>query len=328
MYKENTLRINSNLLIKINKLIFVICLLWLGTSAVAQAAVPNGWWTAIANDQTSDIEAMLQQGVDPNAVDPRGEPSIMLAVRRKAWDVFDVLAADPRTNVNITNRLDETPLMYLAIVGQTDRARALIRRGAEVNRLGWTPLHYAASTGQMDMAKMLLADKAIVNAPGPDGTTPLMMAALSGSDAMVQLLLKAGADPTTRNLKGQTAADWARQKNFTALAGKLDALAEKVLTQRRIRREKDIANKAQAIPVPEPGGGDGAQVPSGPLPAGRPAPGTGYPGTGGQGVVTDMSPPAAAQPARPAAPEAPAQPQGNGTSRYFNLEGPVPDAGH
>ncbi|HEU0229936.1 MAG TPA: ankyrin repeat domain-containing protein, partial [Burkholderiaceae bacterium] len=107
--------------------------------ASAHAAVPDGWWTDIANNRVSDIEGMLLQGANPNAIDPHGDPSIMFAVRRKAWDVFDALAADPQTNVNLANRLDETPLMYLAIVGQTARARTLIQRGAKVNRLGWTP---------------------------------------------------------------------------------------------------------------------------------------------------------------------------------------------
>src|SRR3546814_10285284 len=110
---------------------------------VAHAAVPADWWVDIVNDRVDDVGVMLRQGADPNAISPKGQPSIMLAVRNGAWHVYDLLAADPKTNVNITNGHDETPLMYLAVVGQTKRALALIRRGAEVNRLGWTPLHYA-----------------------------------------------------------------------------------------------------------------------------------------------------------------------------------------
>ena len=49
-------------------------------------------------------------------------------------------------------------LLRLAIAGQTERAKKLIARGAQVNRLGWTPLHYAASKGQMEMARMLRGD--------------------------------------------------------------------------------------------------------------------------------------------------------------------------
>src|SRR5690606_30864243 len=110
----------------------------------------------------------------------------------------------------------ETPLMYLAVLGETKRAQALIRRGAMVNRLGWTPLHYAASTGKVETAKMLIANKAIIDAPAPDGTTALMMAAHSGSSSMVQLLLDHGAEVTTRNLQKLDAADWAREKKHTA----------------------------------------------------------------------------------------------------------------
>lgn len=291
---------------------------WATAASSAQQAAPEGWWADVANDQVSSIEGMLLNGADPNAVNQQGDPSIMLAVRRKAWGVFDALAADPQTNVNITNSADETPLMYLAITGQTARAQALIRRGAHVNRLGWTPLHYAASMGKVDTARMLLANKAIVNAPSPDGTTPLMMAAFSGSDAMVQLLLDAGADVTTRNLKGQSAADWARHKGFGDLAGKLDALADKVQARRRAQREKDLANQAHAIPVPAPGG-EGLEAPREAPASPEPPP---LPNAAAPGAA-----PAGQTPPSGASGNAAGQ-GGNGTSQYFNLGGPTQNAGH
>jgi ankyrin repeat protein len=114
--------------------------------------------------------------------------------------------------------------MYLCILGQTERARALIAAGAQVNRLGWTPLHYAASKAQVETARMLIGRGAIVNAPGPDGTTPLMMAALSGKPEIVRLLLSKGADPAMINAAHETAADWARKRNHESLAAGLDDL--------------------------------------------------------------------------------------------------------
>lgn len=187
----------------------------------ALAARPADAQVYIANDQASEVKDLLAQGWNPNTV-VRGQPAIMQAVRDNAWAVFDVLAADRRTNVNVANPSDETPLMYLAVQGQTARAKSLIARGAQVNRLGWTPLHYAASKAHLDTAKLLLADQAIVNAPGPDGTTPLMMAGYSGSQPMVQLLLDSGADPTMRNLQGLDAAAWARSAKYDDLAKSLD----------------------------------------------------------------------------------------------------------
>src|SRR3546814_10299728 len=105
-----------------------------------------------------------------------------------------------------------------------------------VNRLGWTPLQYAASKGHLDTVKMLVANKALVNAPGPDGTTALMMAAYGGSEPVVRFLLESGADATMQNLQKQDAADWARLKKHTSLADNLDELSTSVLAQRANRK--------------------------------------------------------------------------------------------
>lgn len=223
--------------------------LWLGVAGAllcvaAQAATFSDWWVDIANDRASNVKTMLAQGADPNALSPKGQPAIMQAIRDGAWDVYDILAANKKTALNAININKETPLMYLAVQGQTKRAQDLIRRGAMVNRLGWTPLQYAASTGQVETAKMLIANKAIINAPASDGTTALMMAAHSGSTAMVQLLLDHGAEVTTRNLQQLDAADWARAKKHAELAARLDALIERTLKQRAALRGEGQASNA------------------------------------------------------------------------------------
>ena len=242
----------------------------LGVAApAAQAANPADWWVYVANDYPDDIRDLLKQGADPNVRYKNGQPALMRAVVDGAWNVFDVIAADKRTDVNAENPAGETPLMYLAIAGQTERAKKLIARGAQVNRLGWTPLHYAASKGQMEMARLLLAQHAMPNAPAPNGETPLMMAALSGRKPMVDLLLKAGADVGTRDTKGQTAADWARTGKSTALATQLDTLIAQQDEARRKRRAggpADAAAGTAAAPVAAPAE---AQAPA---PAPAPAP--------------------------------------------------------
>ena len=50
---------------------------------------------------------------------------------------------------------------------------------------------------------------AVVNGRGPEGSTPLMYAALYGDAALVKALLDAGADPNIRNHAGATALTWA-----------------------------------------------------------------------------------------------------------------------
>ena len=225
---------------------------------------------------------MLAQGADPNVRFQNGQPALMRAVVAGAWNVFDAIAADRRTDVNAENPAGETPLMYLAIAGQTERARALIARGAQVNRLGWTPLHYAASKGQLAMAQLLLQHKAMVNAPGPSGETPLMMAALSGSKPMVELLLKAGADVTTRDTKGQNAADWATTGKSTKLAAELRELIARQDRDKQARRAaRGEANRwmmRRCRPSRQPARGRTAPPSLAPPPVASPSPAPG-PGT-------------------------------------------------
>lgn len=204
----------------------------------AHGANPSDWWVDITNDRAANVKTMLTKGADPNAVSPDGQPAIMQAIREGAWDVYDVLLNDQGTVLNAINIHRETPLMYLAVVGETKRAQDLIRRGALVNRLGgWTPLQYAASKGHLDTVKMLVEHKAIVNAQAPDGTSALMMAAYGGSEPVVRYLLEQGADVTMRNLNKWDAADWARQKKHTSLAKALDDLTAAKLASRNAQRQ-------------------------------------------------------------------------------------------
>jgi len=206
------------------------CLISLSLSA--GAASIDDWWFYVRNDFIHRIEPLLKEGVDPNRVSPDGQPTLVEAVRTKAWKTYDAFVALPNINLEATNNDGENALMLLSVLGETQRAKHLIDRGAQVNKLGWTPLHYAASRNKQDIAQLLISRGAMINAPAPDGTTPLMMAALSKSNAMVDLLLKAGADPTTRNLSNLSAADWARSANAEKLAERLDAQALQVENQR------------------------------------------------------------------------------------------------
>ncbi|MEO6986854.1 MAG: ankyrin repeat domain-containing protein [Paralcaligenes sp.] len=288
---------------RVKDLGLLVCLVSLLLCTAARAANPADWWIDITNDRAADIKTMLAEGADPNAISPKGQPSIMQAVRDGAWKVYDVLAADHKTAVNALNISHETPLMYLAVVGQTQRAEALIRRGAQVNRLGWTPLHYAASKGHLDTVRMLIAHKAIIDAPSPDGTTALMMAAYAGSDQVVQALLAAGAVVIVQNLGHHNAADWARQGNHNALADRLDALIKKTLAAQASQHDKNMAEQAAT-----PGTAARTVDITGSSEAGaRAKPGPGAT-TGGEPAVGSNAQPAAKKD------------DSNSTSRYFNSE--------
>lgn len=184
-------------------------------------AVDDDFWIDIKNNREQAVMRYLAQGVDPNISSREELPAVMWAIQNQAWRVYDLLVAHRQFDPNVANEYNETPLMYLAILGEDQRALELIDKGAQVRRLGWTPLHYAASKGHVSTAQLLLQHGALVNAPAPDGTTPLMMAARSGDRAMVNMLLQQGADPTVRSLNQLTAADWAEANKQTRIASQL-----------------------------------------------------------------------------------------------------------
>ena len=214
---------------KFSNLLFLIVFAFLFANPGASSAQnPDEIWIYVQNDRVGQVKALLDQGLDPNSRTNIGNPILMQAVRDNSWAVFDLVLENPATEINILNGYQETPLMYVSIVGDLNRAKRLVAKGAEVNHLGWTPLHYAASKGHVEVVKYLLSIGAMPNAPAPDGTSPIMMAARSGSLDAVQVLLNAGADPSAININGENAVNAARDNGHTSLA---DSLA-KVIARR------------------------------------------------------------------------------------------------
>jgi len=201
----------------------------------AQSQAETDLWVFVQNDRSDRVQKMLEKGLDPNTRTSLGNPIIMQAVRDGAWTVFDILLKHPDTDINILNGYQETPLMYVSLMGDLNRAKALVARGATINQLGWTPLHYAAAKGQVSVVEFLLEQGALPNSPAPNGESPIMMAASAGAIDTVQLLIKAGADPTAIDMNGNDAITAARDKGHTQLSQAL----EKIVRERSQREQKE-----------------------------------------------------------------------------------------
>lgn len=182
-------------------------------SFLSQAGSYEDFFRAVRSDNASSIQALLNRGFDPNTVDEQGQTGLLIAMREPSPKVLQVLLDSPKTNVELRNAKDESPLMLAALKGQQDLVTRLIARDADVNKPGWAPLHYAATGGHVAVMKQLLDNYAFIDAQSPNGTTPLMMAAMYGSTAAVQLLLDEGADTAMKNQLGMTALDFARRAN-------------------------------------------------------------------------------------------------------------------
>ena len=176
------------------------------------------FFTAIKQDNAGVVQQLLARGFDPNTIDPKGQHGLYLALQEPSLKVAQVLTDWPKTDVNKLNAQGESPLMIAALKGELDMAASLIKKDADVNKTGWTPLHYAASKGHLAIMSLLLDNNAYIDAESPNGTTPLMMAAMYGTAPAVQLLLEAGADPMLKNQQNLSAIDFAHRASRTESA--------------------------------------------------------------------------------------------------------------
>ena len=121
-----------------------------------------------------------------------------------------------------------TGLQVAVFFGDTATTRAVLDCGASIDQPdddGITPLGWAAIGNQTNVARVLIERGADLNHVDKKGMTPLLYAASIdyGDSAMIDLLLKSGANRNARTREGQTAAALARQYKHIHLYKSLGA---------------------------------------------------------------------------------------------------------
>ncbi len=114
--------------------------------------------------------------------------------------------------------------------GELRMVKMLVEAGADPNGTpNNPPLVSAAYRGRFRVVEYLLAQPKIeVNKHDIDGLTALWAAAKNGSAGMVDMLLKAGADRSLKNERGETPEDKARQSidKFEGVIKRLERTTE------------------------------------------------------------------------------------------------------
>ncbi|MEP6943855.1 MAG: ankyrin repeat domain-containing protein, partial [Betaproteobacteria bacterium] len=187
------------------------------TPALAQTqALYDRFVQSVATDRSDDVAALLARGMDPNTVDPNGEPMLVVAARA-GWEPTTDILLKAGAKIDAKNSFGDTAIMVASLNGHLALVKKFFARGAEINPSGWTPLAYAATNGQTEVARYLLEVGAKINAPSANGTTPLMMAVRGGHAATVDLLIAKGADVNLRNQNDATALAWATRGGFATI---------------------------------------------------------------------------------------------------------------
>ena len=113
-----------------------------------------------------------------------------------------------KADVNAPQNDGTTALMWAVRLDDLETADQLIRAGAKVstvNRVGATALALAAINGSAAMLQKLIKAGADPNAPlSPTGDTALMMAARTGNPAALNALIESGANVNARESWGGT----------------------------------------------------------------------------------------------------------------------------
>jgi len=174
---------------------------------------------AVRNAKLKEVASFLARGADVEATDADGNTLLMLAVREKDAPMTDLLLR-ARARVNVRNLRDETPLMLAAWSRCEPCVEMLLERDALIDNPAapWTPLHYAAHQGDARIVARLLQAGAKPDARSANGTTPLMMGAMSGVPDVAKVLMKGGADPALRNVNQDRAEDVALKRGHTEYA--------------------------------------------------------------------------------------------------------------
>lgn len=214
-------------------------------------------------NQPEVAKALRQRGASENIFDVaytggdaqaeqllQRDKSLAAATNAMGWPAADIAAGAGQTEV-LRRLLDSgasaerpgsydgrTPLHLAAMYNQTNTARLLIRRGANVNafdRSGFTPLHLAALRGAAEVAEILIKHKAdpnqLMSEPAEETTpempmmgganaaklaqeSPLHLAAAMGQTNMIRLLLASGASVNAVDGMGRTPLDLAKSADF------------------------------------------------------------------------------------------------------------------
>ena len=183
---------------------------------------PVTFFVAIERGDLSLAREWLDAGLAPDFEGRMIGTGLMIGAWEGNIPMMELFVAGG-ADINKTNSVGEQAVLHAAWKGHLDAVRWLVEHGARLNRQGkeWAALHYAAFAGHAEVVSYLLERGADVNALSTNGSTPLMMAAREGKEAIARTLLAAGARRDIVNEWGDDALRWAMRYNNLKIASEI-----------------------------------------------------------------------------------------------------------
>jgi ankyrin repeat protein len=179
-----------------------------------EAAQPADLWQAI---NANSLQYVQKFAKDVNAVDPLGQPALLLAAARGYADIASWLL-DQGADIEVRGPRNWTPLIAATFGGHTDVVKLLLQYNASTKAVsadGLNALFYAVDYQCPDIIDVLLAAGADVNAATAlefqDGHSVLMRTAMHNFPLLAEKLLAAGARVEQTDRQSRTALIYAAQ---------------------------------------------------------------------------------------------------------------------
>jgi uncharacterized protein len=173
--------------------------------------------TQLAKISPGIADAIENGEIGVNDMDGTGLSLIGLLCQDDVPGLIKALVEDLNADARLVDGRGLLPIQHAILNGSIKVVEYLLRFSKDMedssNRFGASLLHFAAQAeeGADSIVNFLLARGASVNAKDNDGNTPLIFAAISGKNSVIQILLEAGADPSIRNDAGINAAEQAKE---------------------------------------------------------------------------------------------------------------------
>lgn len=175
----------------------------IAAGAPLEARDARGRTALLAATDANAVEAarlLIAAGADVNAKDAISDSPYLLAGARGHVEILKATLA-AGADLKSTNRYGGTALTPACHYGHVEAVRELLKTRIDVdhvNRLGWTCLLEAVILGDggpryVEIVRQVIAAGASVTLADAQGRTPLAHARNRGQEAVVELLLKAGA---------------------------------------------------------------------------------------------------------------------------------------